>query len=61
MRRIALQSAVGGIGASIIGMIVAAFGCLPPIWGAVAQELIDLLAVLNAVRVAYPKSELKDF
>lgn len=49
------------MGASIIGMIVAAFGYLPPIWGAVAQELIDLLAVLNAVRVAYPKSELKDF
>ena len=61
MRRIALQSAFGGMAASIVGMIAAAFGCLPPIWGAVAQELIDLLAVLNAVRVAYPKSDLKDF
>ncbi|MGB9470278.1 MAG: heavy metal translocating P-type ATPase [Candidatus Acidiferrum sp.] len=61
MRRIALQSAVGGMAASIIGMIVAAFGYLSPIWGAMAQELIDLLAVLNAVRVAYPKSDLKDF
>jgi heavy metal translocating P-type ATPase len=61
MRCIALQSALGGMAASVIGMIAAAFGYLPPIWGAVGQELIDLLAVLNAVRVALPTDDLQDF
>jgi cation transport ATPase len=42
-------------------MIVAAFGYLPPIWGALGQELIDLLAVLNAARVALPTETLRDF
>jgi heavy metal translocating P-type ATPase len=61
MRRIALQSALGGMAASLIGMVFASLGYLPPIGGAIAQELIDLLAVLNAVRVALPTGELKDF
>jgi heavy metal translocating P-type ATPase len=61
MRRIALQSAVGGMALSILGMIAAAFGYLPPIGGAIAQEIIDLAAVLNAVRVALPTHSLSDF
>lgn len=61
MRRIALQSALGGMAASMIGMVIAAAGYLPPIGGAIGQELIDLLAVLNAVRVALPTDELQDF
>ncbi|HUN61291.1 MAG TPA: heavy metal translocating P-type ATPase [Candidatus Sulfotelmatobacter sp.] len=61
MRQIALQSALGGMAASVIGMIAAAFGFLPPIWGAVGQEVIDLVAVLNAVRVALPTEDLQDF
>lgn len=61
MRRIALQSALGGISASIVGMIAAAMGYLPPIGGAIAQEIIDLFAVLNAVRVALPMDDLQDF
>jgi heavy metal translocating P-type ATPase len=61
MRRIALQSALGGMLASIVGMIAAATGYLPPIGGAVAQEVIDLFAVLNAVRVALPTDDLQDF
>jgi P-type E1-E2 ATPase len=61
MRSIALQSAVGGMALSIIGMTAAAFGLLPPIGGAVAQEIIDLLAVMNAVRVALPFTKLSDF
>jgi len=61
LRRIALQSALGGMAASILGMIAAAFGYLPPIWGAIGQELIDLLAVLNAVRVALPAEDLQDY
>jgi heavy metal translocating P-type ATPase len=60
MRRIALQSALGGMLASIVGMIAAAVGILPPIGGAIAQEVIDLFAVLNAVRTAVP-AELQDF
>ncbi len=61
MRRIALQSALGGMAASVIGMVAASFGFLPPIWGAVGQEVIDLIAVLNAVRVALPTEDLQDF
>lgn len=61
MRRIALQSAIGGMALSILGMAAAALGYLPPIGGAVAQEIIDLAAVLNAVRVAVPPRLLTDF
>jgi len=61
MRRIALQSALGGMALSMVGMIFAAVGYLPPIGGAIGQELIDLFAVLNAVRVALPTDELQDF
>ena len=61
MRKIALQSALGGMALSLIGMAAAAAGYLPPIAGAVAQEVIDLAAVLNAVRVALPERELIDF
>jgi heavy metal translocating P-type ATPase len=61
MRHIALESAVGGMALSIAGMTAAALGFLPPISGAVAQEVIDLVAVLNAVRVALPTDTLTDF
>ena len=52
--RIALQSAVGGMALSVVGMCVAAAGLLPPVAGAVVQEIIDLAAVLNALRAAVP-------
>lgn len=55
MRHIALQSALGGIALSMIGMGFAAFGLLPAIAGALAQEVIDLLAVLNALRTSRAK------
>lgn len=58
MRRIALQSAVGGMALSIIGMFFAAAGYLPPVAGAVAQEAIDVIAVLNALRMVFPSKEL---
>lgn len=61
MRRIALQSAVGGMLVSIIGMIIAFFGYLPPVSGAICQEIIDVLAVANALRVAIPPKSLVDF
>ena len=61
MRRIALQSAIGGMVLSSLGMIAAALGFLPPLAGAVGQEVIDLFAVLNAVRASIPTKELQDF
>jgi len=60
MRRIALQSAVGGMALSIIGMILAAMGILSPVWGAVSQEVIDVFAVGNALRAAFPPKILSD-
>ena len=61
MRSIALQSAVGGMAASMVGMIAAAAGYLPPLEGAILQEIIDFVAVVNAVRVALPTRALADF
>lgn len=60
MRTIALQSAVGGMTLSIVGMLLAAAGYLPPVTGAIAQEVIDLLAVANALRMVLPSGELRD-
>ncbi len=61
MRRIALQSAVGGMALSVVGMGFAAAGLLPPVAGAIVQEAIDVLAVLNALRVAMPPRSLTDY
>lgn len=61
MRRIALQSAVGGMALSIGGMGFAAAGLLPPVAGALVQEAIDVVAVLNALRAAWPPRALTDF
>lgn len=61
MRRIAMQSAVGGIMLSAAGMLFAAAGYLPPVAGAIFQEAIDVVAVLNALRMAFPTGKLSDF
>ncbi len=60
MRNIALQSAVGGMALSVIGMGFAAFGLLSPVSGAIAQELIDVFAILNALRAGYFKGKISD-
>jgi heavy metal translocating P-type ATPase len=60
MRSIALQSAVGGMVLSLVGMALAARGYLPPVAGAIAQEVIDVAAVLNALRAAWPPRTLTD-
>jgi len=60
MRAIALQSAIGGMGLSVIGMFVAAAGYLPPVAGAITQEVIDVLAVLNALRASMAPQLLSD-
>lgn len=60
MRSIAMQSAVGGMALSLIGMVMAAAGLLPPVAGAIAQEVIDVAAVLNALRTTLPGKDLSD-
>lgn len=60
-RLIALQTAIGGMALSGVGMLFAAFGFLPPMAGAIAQEIIDLAAVLNALRITAPVAHLSDF
>jgi heavy metal translocating P-type ATPase len=61
LRRIALQSAVGGMALSVLGMAVAAAGYLEPVAGAIMQEVIDVIAVANALRVAIPPKVLTDY
>jgi heavy metal translocating P-type ATPase len=61
MRRIALESALGGMALSAVAMLFAAAGFLTPVFGAILQELIDVLAVVNALRVATPLRRLSDY
>ena len=49
-RSIAVQSVVAGMGMSLVAMGFAAFGFLPPVAGAIIQELIDVSVILNALR-----------
>ena len=49
-RAIATQSVLLGMGLSFAGMGFAAVGLLPPVAGAVTQEVIDVAAILNALR-----------
>ncbi len=51
---IALQSVVVGMGLSLVAMVVAALGYLPPAAGAVLQEVIDVLAIGIALRAVIP-------
>ena len=61
MRRIALQSAIGGMVLSLVGMGFAGLGYLSPVAGAITQEVIDVIAILNAFRAAIPPKTLSDF
>jgi P-type E1-E2 ATPase len=49
-RRIAQESVIAGIGLSTLGMFAAALGYIPPVQGALIQEAIDVLVILNALR-----------
>jgi heavy metal translocating P-type ATPase len=49
-RRIAWQSVAAGMGMSIAAMFVAAAGYLPPVAGALLQEVIDVVVIVNALR-----------
>lgn len=48
--RVALQGIWIGMGLSLIAMIFAAFGLIPPTAGAIMQEGIDVLVIVNALR-----------
>ena len=61
LRRIALQTAIGGMAASFVCMLLAARGHLSPVEGAIAQELIDVLAVLNALRARVHLANFRTF
>jgi heavy metal translocating P-type ATPase len=53
-RRVALESAVAGIGLSLVAMVVAGLGLLPAAGGALAQEAIDVVAIASAMRALAP-------
>jgi hypothetical protein len=46
---------------SLGAMGIAAAGYLPPVAGAIVQEVIDVVAVANALRVAIPPRSLTDY
>ena len=50
---VALQSILIGIGLSVIGMSFAFFGFISPLSGAILQEVIDVVVILNALRSTY--------
>ena len=52
-RNIAAQSAIGGMLLSLIGMGFAATGFISPVMGAILQEFIDILAIVNSLRLAF--------
>ncbi len=49
-RSIAIQSVVLGMGMSLVAMVAAALGFLPVVAGAILQEVIDVVVILNALR-----------
>lgn len=58
-RLIALQSVVVGLSLSLLAMVAAAFGYLPPVQGALLQELIDVAVILNALRALSDPASLQ--
>ena len=53
-RSIALQSVLTGMGMSFVAMGFGAAGFLAPVAGALVQELIDVVVILNALRALRP-------
>jgi iron-sulfur cluster repair protein YtfE (RIC family) len=58
-RYIARQGVLVGMGMSLLAMTVAALGYLPPLIGAVVQEGIDVVIILNALRALGPLRALR--
>ena len=57
-RTIAMQSIVVGMSLSFAAMIAAAVGYLPPVSGALTQEVIDVAVILNALRALVPGAKV---
>ena len=55
LRLIAMQSAIGGMGLSLIGMAFAAAGHVTPVQAALLQEATDILAIANALRLSWSR------
>lgn len=53
MRRIVLESTIGGMALSLIAMGFAAAGFITPVMGALLQEVVDVLAIVNALRLSW--------
>jgi P-type E1-E2 ATPase len=51
MRHIVLESAIGGMARSLVAMGFAAGGFITPVMGALLQEVVDLFAIINALRL----------
>ena len=60
-RQTALRCAVGGMIASMVGMGFAAAGMLNPVQGALLQEVIDLIAIIYALRLTFGYRINSDF
>jgi heavy metal translocating P-type ATPase len=58
-RKIAVESVIAGMLLSSAAMIVAAVGLLPPIYGAMLQEVIDVAVIANALRALQIPSTAK--
>lgn len=60
--QVAKQSIWVGIALSLVLMGVAAFGVIPAIVGALFQEVVDVVAILNALRAMRPgRGQIQDF
>ncbi|MBY0428710.1 MAG: HAD-IC family P-type ATPase, partial [Alphaproteobacteria bacterium] len=55
LRLVALQSALGGMILSVVGMGFAAAGHVSPVQAALFQEAVDVLAIANALRLSWGK------
>ena len=53
-RHIAVESIVAGMSLSILAMLAATAGWLAPVPAAIAQEVIDVVVILNALRALNP-------
>ena len=51
---------LAGWALNVLGMVFAATGHLSPVSGAITQEVIDVRAVLNALRAASPPKVIHD-
>ena len=56
--RVALESIWIGIALSVVLMVVATFGLIPATAGAISQELVDLVTILNALRAIGGRRDL---